>query len=65
MRKDFDLVTGAALANSAVHAMEIFELAKVQAGDRVLVLGGSGGVGTILVQLLRDAGMSYIATTST
>jgi NADPH:quinone reductase-like Zn-dependent oxidoreductase len=54
---------GAALANSAVHAVQVAKLANIQMGDRVLVLGGSGGVATIVLQLLK--GSSYIAATST
>jgi NADPH:quinone reductase-like Zn-dependent oxidoreductase len=38
--------------------------AKVRAGQTVLVLGASGGVGTILVQLARDAGARVIGTAS-
>ena len=56
---------GAALANSAPHALNMFLRAKIKEGERVLVLGGSGGLGTILVQLLKNAKCSYIATTST
>lgn len=36
--------------------------AKVQAGQTVLVLGASGGVGTVLVQLARHAGARVIGT---
>jgi NADPH:quinone reductase-like Zn-dependent oxidoreductase len=54
---------GAALANSAAHAVQVAKLANIQTGDRVLVLGGSGGVATILLQLLKGA--AYIAATST
>ncbi|CAG9461758.1 unnamed protein product [Pedinophyceae sp. YPF-701] len=56
---------GAALANSAGHALKAVRGAKVKAGDRVLVLGGSGGVGTALVQLARRAGAAYVACTTT
>jgi NADPH:quinone reductase-like Zn-dependent oxidoreductase len=57
---------GAAAANSAGHALRIVrEKGRVQAGERVLVLGASGGVGTALVQLVKQAGASYIAATST
>jgi NADPH:quinone reductase-like Zn-dependent oxidoreductase len=38
--------------------------AKVRAGQTVLVLGASGGVGTILVQLARHAGARVIGTAS-
>ena len=38
--------------------------AKVQAGQTVLVLGASGGVGTILVQLARHAGARVIGADS-
>ena len=36
--------------------------AKVQAGQTVLVLGASGGVGSVLVQLARHAGVRVIGT---
>src|SRR5712691_2689761 len=39
--------------------------AKVRAGQTVLVLGASGGVGTVLVQLARHAGARVIGTAST
>jgi NADPH:quinone reductase-like Zn-dependent oxidoreductase len=38
--------------------------AKVRAGQTVLVLGASGGVGTVLVQLARHAGARVIGTAS-
>jgi NADPH:quinone reductase-like Zn-dependent oxidoreductase len=61
-------IEGAALANSAGHACSILDRANIQPGDRVLVLGGSGGIGTILLQLLKRSSMmgaSYVASTST
>jgi len=56
---------GAALANSAGHALNGLRKAKVKPGDRVLVLGGSGGVGCSLLQILKALGASYVAATST
>lgn len=57
-------IEAAAMVNSAVYAMLGVERAKPKRTDRVLVLGGSGGLGTFLVQLLRPC-VSYIACTST
>lgn len=58
-------VEGAALANTASHALKVLEKADIKEGDRVLILGGSGGLGTLLVQMLKSRKASYIATTST
>ena len=54
----------AALTSSALSA---YHTAKsyIKRNDRLLVLGGSGGVGTILLQLAKNMGASYVATTST
>lgn len=60
-----DPIQGAAMANSPVHAMIAVERAGVKRGDRVLVLGGSGGVGSSIVQLVRTTGASFVAATST
>lgn len=45
----------AVLPNSPVAAMHAVQAARVKEGDRVLVLGGSGGVGSSLLQLVKDA----------
>ena len=62
---DISAVDGAALANSAAHAVHIVDKVRVKPSDRVLVLGGSGGVGTIVLQLLKSKGVGFLATTST
>jgi 2-methylene-furan-3-one reductase len=60
------VVEAAALPNSSLHALDVLREANVTPGERVLVLGGSGGVGTALVQLVkRKTGASFVATTST
>lgn len=56
---------GVALVNSGCHAVLAVREAAVKAGERVLVLGGSGGVGSLAVQLVRRAGAGYVAATST
>lgn len=58
-------IQGAALANSASHALAILKQATIKPTDRVLLLGGSGGIGTILLQLLRQKGVAHLAATST
>ncbi len=40
----------------------LFEQLRVRAGERLLVLGGSGGVGAAAIQLARAAGASVLAT---
>ncbi|CAM9540861.1 unnamed protein product [Scytosiphon promiscuus] len=53
----------AATASSGAAAVVISR--HVKPGDRVLVIGGSGGVGTFLVQLARVRGASFLAAVST
>jgi NADPH:quinone reductase-like Zn-dependent oxidoreductase len=43
----------------------LFETAQLEAGQRVLIQGGAGGVGAIAVQLAHWKGAHVIATTST
>lgn len=57
-------VQAASLPTAATTAMQVAEKAQVSAGDRVLVLGGSSGVGSIMVQLVKSAGAEFIAATS-
>jgi NADPH-dependent curcumin reductase CurA len=42
----------------------LFERAKLQAGERILVHGGSGAVGVFVIQLARRAGAHVITTAS-
>mmetsp|Transcript_2131 Transcript_2131/g.4459 ORF Transcript_2131/g.4459 Transcript_2131/m.4459 type:complete len:356 (+) Transcript_2131:191-1258(+) len=58
-------VEASAMANSPIHALQAIESAKITPGDRVLVLGGGGGMGTSLVQLAKTRGASFVATTCT
>jgi NADPH2:quinone reductase len=50
------------IVNGVTAYQMLHRSAKVQAGQTILVLGASGGVGTILVQLARHAGVRVIGT---
>jgi NADPH:quinone reductase-like Zn-dependent oxidoreductase len=58
-------ITAAACPCSASAAFTAVEKARIKEGDRVLVLGGSGGVGSAAVQLAKISGASFVATTTT
>lgn len=49
---------------SGLTALNAVEAAKVQRGERVLIVGASGGVGTFAVQLVRALGASVTAVCS-
>ena len=58
-------VTGLATVPSAfVSAALSFELSGLEAGDRVLIHAGSGGVGLAAIQLVQAAGAEVFATAS-
>lgn len=59
------LMEGAALCDSSVNAMLAVEDAHISPGDRLLLLGGSGAVGTSVVQLAERRGAALIVATST
>ncbi len=63
---DLPVTAAAAMVDSASTAIRaVREVAEVQAGQRVLVLGGSGGVGSYVVQLAAAEGAHVTATAST
>ncbi|MGX1270837.1 zinc-binding dehydrogenase [Streptomyces phaeoluteigriseus] len=56
-----ELLSAAALVHDGVTAQGLLERTAVSSGDRVLVLGASGGMGTLLVQLARARGARVVA----
>lgn len=60
-----DISLAAASTEGAHYAMTMIDKAKVQAGQRVLVNGGTGGIGSAAVQLLRDLGADVTAVAPT
>ena len=53
---------GAAIAVVGQTATQMLELSKIKPGQTLLILGASGGVGSLAVQLARNAGVHVIAT---
>lgn len=53
---------GAAIALVSQTATQILELSKIKSGQTLLILGASGGVGSLAVQLAKNAGVHVIAT---
>ena len=62
----FDVAGALPVAGVTAH-MALFEVAKLKAGApaKVLVLGASGGVGHLAVQIARNAGFSVVGVCST
>lgn len=57
-----DLVDAASLPEALATVWSTLRRAAFSAGDSVLVRGGSGGIGTVAVQLARAAGARVLAT---
>jgi len=62
--KTMDLRAAAGLSMTGQTAAVMLNQAKIRPGDRVLVNGGSGGVGSVLVQVLKGMGAHVAATCS-
>ena len=62
--KTISLIDAAAMPLVACTAMEAFEYVKPQLGAKVLIIGGSGGLGTFLIQYAKFKGCKVTATAS-
>ena len=63
--KKLDFAQAAAMPLTSITAWEaFFDRMKVQAGKRILIISGAGGVGSIGIQLAKQAGLHVIATAS-
>ena len=63
--KKLDFAQAAAMPLTSITAWEAFhDRMKVQAGKRMLIINGAGGVGSIGIQLAKQAGLRVIATAS-
>jgi NADPH:quinone reductase-like Zn-dependent oxidoreductase len=60
----FGLVEGAALNGNGQTAALMVQNAEIKKGSRVFVNGGSGGVGTLAVQIAKAEGAYVVATAS-
>ena len=64
--KNIDFVKAAAVPLAATTAWQaLVDTAKIRKGQRVLIHGGSGGVGSFAVQIAKARGCKVIATAST
>lgn len=45
---------GAAMSANGITALQVLDAAGIKAGDKVFVNGGSGGTGTLIVQVVRE-----------
>jgi 2-desacetyl-2-hydroxyethyl bacteriochlorophyllide A dehydrogenase len=60
-----DLAAGAALpVNYFTAQLALFEMARVRAGDRILIEPASGGVGVLAIQMARHAGAEVTGLTT-
>jgi zinc-binding alcohol dehydrogenase family protein len=63
--KTLDFAQAAAMPLTSITAWEaFFDRMKVQSGKRILIISGAGGVGSIGIQLAKQAGLHVIATAS-
>lgn len=62
---DLDLLPAAALVHDGVTATGLLELTAIGPADRVLVLGASGGMGTLLIQLAHARGARVVGVART
>ncbi len=58
-----DFVTAAAIPINFGTALRMFRIGQVAAGDVMLIIGASGGVGTAAIQLGKQTGATVIAVT--
>jgi NADPH2:quinone reductase len=60
-----DMMSAAALPLVSITAWQaVFERARIEPGQKILVFGGSGGVGHIVIQLAKHVGAHVVATAS-
>jgi NADPH:quinone reductase-like Zn-dependent oxidoreductase len=60
----FDMAEAAALNGNGQTAVQMVRNARIRKGSRVFVNGGSGGIGTLVVQIAKAEGAYIVATGS-
>lgn len=61
MPEDMRFETAAAMSEGTHYALEDIRAAKVKEGDQVLVIGGTGAIGSAAIQLLKEIGTEVTA----
>ncbi len=62
--RNIDLVSASALPLAGMTALQCIEAAKLEAGQIIFIHAGSGGVGTLAIQMAKAKGLRVITTTS-
>ncbi len=62
--RNLSFAQAAAVVTAGLTAYQCLEQVRIQPGEPVFVAGGSGGVGTMMIQLARHAGAGLIFTTA-
>lgn len=62
--KNLTYAEAAGLANTGVMALRQISLAKIGAGQRVVIIGAAGGIGSLAVQMAKSRGAQVIAVAS-
>lgn len=62
--KNLTYAEAAGLANTGVMALRQISLAKISQGQRVVIIGAAGGIGSLAVQMAKSRGAQVIAVAS-
>ncbi|MBC7000449.1 NAD(P)-dependent alcohol dehydrogenase [Cytophaga sp. FL35] len=65
MPSDLDFVTAAACCEGAHYALNCINKLQLKEGQKVMVNGGTGAIGSAAIQILKSRGLNIVATAAT